>query len=389
MDVTNIQKNETSSVNSEGSISIPSPDAIAEFRVQTSQYDAAYGRGSGANVDVVTKSGTNHFHGDLFEFVRNNLLNANDFFLNEQNQARPDLKQNQFGGTFGGPILHNKVFFFGSYQGTYQIDGEGNSSLRNIILPLLGSSASSRTAAALGAEFAGETGLHGTTKIASDGSNINPVALALINYKLPNGQYLVPSPQSVTDAGNPDTGGFSSFSVPSTYSENQEMFNLDWTPTPKQHLAEKYFFARTPEDLAFSSYTGGSQLPGSPVNGLFENDNFSLKYSYIFSPNLINEVTAGQHRIFGQISSGFPVLYSQIGMTPGCNNPVSPTVSTDTMSWGGSFDDGQYSDVQAYNIIDQLSYLHGQHNIEVGFSAEADVLPFANSATSRGEVNFY
>ncbi len=307
MDVTNIQKNQTSEVNSEGSISIPSPDAIAEFRVQTSQYDAAYGNGSGANVDVITKSGTNQFHGDLFEFVRNNVLNANDFFLNQQHQARPDLKQNQFGGTFGGPLLHNKLFFFGSYQGTYQVDGEGNSSLRSIILPLLGNTAASRTAAALGAEFAGETGLHGTTPIAADGSNISPVAVALLNYKLSDGQYIIPAPQTVTNANNPDAGGFSTFSSPSTYSENQEMINLDWTPTANQHLSEKYFYTRAPENLAFSSYTGGDELPGSPVEGLFDNDNFSLKYSYIFTPNLINEVTAGQHRIFGQIQSGFPV----------------------------------------------------------------------------------
>ncbi|MGH9486501.1 MAG: TonB-dependent receptor domain-containing protein [Terriglobales bacterium] len=389
MDVTNIQKNQTSEVNSEGSISIPSPDAIAEFRVQTSQYDAAYGNGSGANVDVITKSGTNQFHGDLFEFVRNNVLNANDFFLNQQHQARPDLKQNQFGGTFGGPLLHNKLFFFGSYQGTYQVDGEGNSSLRSIILPLLGNTAASRTAAALGAEFAGETGLHGTTPIAADGSNISQVAVALLNYKLSDGQYIIPAPQTVTNANNPDAGGFSTFSSPSTYSENQEMINLDWTPTANQHLSEKYFYTRAPENLAFSSYTGGDELPGSPVEGLFDNDNFSLKYSYIFTPNLINEVTAGQHRIFGQIQSGFPVQSSQIGMTPGCNNPTAPTISTDNLAMGGSFDDSQYSDVQSYNIVDQLSYLHGNHNIEAGFSAEADVLPFANSATSRGEVSFY
>ncbi|MGH9476064.1 MAG: TonB-dependent receptor domain-containing protein [Terriglobales bacterium] len=388
VDVTNIQKNQTSSVNSEGSISVPSPDAIAEFRVQTSQYDAAYGHGSGANVDVITKSGGNRYHGDLFEFVRNNVLNANDFFLNQQSQARPDLKQNQFGGTFGGPILHNKLFFFGSYQGTYQIDGEGNSSLRSIILPVLGNSPTSRTAQALGAEFAGETGLHGTTPIAADGSNINPVALALINYKLPNGQYLIPAPQSVTNASNPDAGGFSSFSVPSTYSENQILVNMDWTPSAKQHVSEKYFWSRSPEDLAFSSYTGGDELPGSPVNAQFENDNLALKYSYIFTPNLINEVTAGQHRIYGEINSGFPVQSSQIGMTPDCDNPTAPTIGTDNLAMGGSFDDGQSSDVQGYNVNDQLSYLHGEHNIEAGFSAEADVLPFSNWASSRGEVSF-
>ena len=89
-------------------IPIPNPDAIQEFKVQTSTYDASYGRNPGANVNVVTKSGTNAFHGTLFEFFRNSDLNANDFFYNrnvaDSSTTRQVLKQNQFGGSFGGPI---------------------------------------------------------------------------------------------------------------------------------------------------------------------------------------------------------------------------------------------------------------------------------------------
>jgi hypothetical protein len=389
LNVTNIQKGQTGGVLSEGNISIPSPDAIEEFRVQTSQYDAAYGNGSGANVDVVTKSGTNQLHGDAFEFNRNNIFNANDYFLKQEGQARPSLKQNQFGGTIGGPILHDKLFFFASYEGTRQVDGEGSSSVRGVALPLLGNTAASRTAAALGAEFVGETGLHGTTTIAANGSNINPVALALLNDKLPNGQYLIPAPQTVTNASNLNSGGFSAFSVPSTYNEDQGLLNVDWTPTPKQHLAVKYFLTRSPESLAFSSYSGSTELPGAPVQGLFENDNASLKYSYILHPNLINELTVGQARIDGTISSGFPVTSSQIGMTADCNNPQAPTIADDTFSLGGSFDDSQYSDVKNYSLVDQLSFLHGKHSMQWGFAGQAVRYPFQNTATSRGEVTFY
>src|SRR6202035_4831947 len=100
-------------------IGVPSPDAIAEFKVQTSTYDASYGRNPGANVNVVTKSGTNQLHGSLFEFFRNEDLNARTFFQNSQGGgARQVLKQNQFGGTIGGPIKKDKLFVFGSYQGT-------------------------------------------------------------------------------------------------------------------------------------------------------------------------------------------------------------------------------------------------------------------------------
>ncbi len=100
-------------------IPVPSPDAIAEFKVQTSTYDASYGRNPGANVNVVTKSGTNQFHGSAFEFFRNSVLNADSFFY-DKTPADPHqvLDQNQFGGTIGGPIKKDKFFFFFSYQGT-------------------------------------------------------------------------------------------------------------------------------------------------------------------------------------------------------------------------------------------------------------------------------
>src|SRR3954454_15723708 len=92
----------------------PNPDAVEEFSVQTNSFSAEYGRGSGAVVNVVTKSGTNELHGSLFEFFRNGDLNARNFFATSQDQ----LKRNQFGGSFGGPIIKNKLFFFGTYQGT-------------------------------------------------------------------------------------------------------------------------------------------------------------------------------------------------------------------------------------------------------------------------------
>ena len=109
--------------NSTPSLSVPAPDAIQEFIVQTSLYDATQGRNSGGNVAVVTKSGTNNFHGNVYEYFRNDALNANDFFLNRAGVARPELKRNQFGGTLGGPIVTNKTFFFVSYQGTRERNG--------------------------------------------------------------------------------------------------------------------------------------------------------------------------------------------------------------------------------------------------------------------------
>ena len=99
----------------------PSPDSIEEFRVISNSFDAEYGRNSGAVVNVVTKSGSNDFHGSLFEFFRNDVLNAHGFSF--QPTPKPPFKQNQFGGTIGGPIKKDKTFFFGSYEGRRIVRG--------------------------------------------------------------------------------------------------------------------------------------------------------------------------------------------------------------------------------------------------------------------------
>src|SRR5947209_17246527 len=105
--VNDLQASSTTS----GGVAIPNPDAIQEFKVQTGLYDASFGRNAGANVNVVTRTGTNTFHGGVFEYFRNNALNANEFFRNRAGQPRGVLKQNQFGMTLGGPIVKEKLLF--------------------------------------------------------------------------------------------------------------------------------------------------------------------------------------------------------------------------------------------------------------------------------------
>ena len=109
---------------------VPNPDTVSELKVQTSQYDAVYGAGVRSTA-LITKSGENEFHGNLWEFVRNDVLNANSFFRNSTGQSKPNLKQNQFGATLGGPVRRGKLFFFGSYQGTRQVNGLDTTSTSN------------------------------------------------------------------------------------------------------------------------------------------------------------------------------------------------------------------------------------------------------------------
>src|SRR5262249_46497960 len=96
----------------------PSIDAIQEFKVETANYSAEFGRAAGGVISVSIKSGTNQWHGSAFEFLRNDALDASDFFANRSGLRRPPLRYNQFGGTVGGPVWRNHTFFFASFQGT-------------------------------------------------------------------------------------------------------------------------------------------------------------------------------------------------------------------------------------------------------------------------------
>ena len=208
-----------------------SPDAMEEFKIQTSLFDAGYGRGPGANVNLVTKSGTNSWHGSAFEFFRNTIFNANDFFRNNSlpvnggtpNNSRQVLNQNQFGGVLGGPIKKDKLFVFGSYQGTRQINGaaaQGYSTPQLYRIPDGNNRNAASFAADLGATFCPQ-GLGGKMaaplqvwfRLNCNGSNINPVAIALLQAKNPDGTYLIPSAPSPIGPANATTSGSVGYDV--------------------------------------------------------------------------------------------------------------------------------------------------------------------------------
>src|SRR5262245_23272983 len=149
--------------NDKNGIPVPSPDSIQEFKVQTALYDAENGRQGGATVNIVTKTGSNAIHGSAFEFFRNDALNANDWFRNQTNQGKGVLKQNQFGGTFGGPIKKDHTFYFLSYQGTRQSNGISSASTKSTTLPVLGD----RTRATLGRLYGGKSGQQGGVAVAN------------------------------------------------------------------------------------------------------------------------------------------------------------------------------------------------------------------------------
>src|SRR5438046_2794351 len=190
--------------NSATSLAVPAPETIQEFKVQTSLYDATFGRGGGGNIQAVTKSGGNNFHGAAYEYFRNDALNANNPFLKAAGVKRPTLKRNVFGALLGGPIKTNKSFFFVSYQGTRERNGASRNSLTSSVLVAQGLT-DDRSQQTLLATFRPAT-------------SIDPVALALLNAKLPGGQFLIPTPQA---------DGHYSGSAISTYREDQFNTTVD------------------------------------------------------------------------------------------------------------------------------------------------------------------
>src|SRR6266853_39981 len=116
---------------------LPNPDVIQEFKVQTSLYDASQGRNGGGNINAILKSGTNQFHGDVYEFFRNTALDANEYFLNQTGSPRPVIKQNIFGGSLGGPVSPGGRlgFFFVNYQGSRQRSGDSPGTLISTFIP--------------------------------------------------------------------------------------------------------------------------------------------------------------------------------------------------------------------------------------------------------------
>ena len=378
--------------NISGGIPVPNPDSIQEFKVQTGQYDASYGRNAGANVDVVTKSGTNAFHGDVWEYFRNTDLNANDYFLKQQQLAAGEpqkqavLNQNQFGFTLGGPVIKDKVMFFVSYQGTRERDGLDSTIgclTTGFLPPGLTNSAGSRTASALATEFAGQMGLLGGA--ITSAADISPTALAVLNAQLPNGNFLLPTPQN-------SATGTTTLSAPCAYSEDQFVSDVDVYQNQNSHFAGKFFFMDSSQTAPFPSNQFGvvaASLTGFPQTNPNGSRNFSLTHTYTFNDHLVNQAILGFHRLTGDLGQGYPnvnfansagcgggfTLSSICVTAPAFDNPypdivVSGTLgATSTQSIGfnlGGNGQGVGIAQNFYDGSDSLTYVHGPHSLRFG-----------------------
>src|SRR5271154_6514038 len=361
------------SASASGGIPLPNPDAIQEFKVQTGLYDASYGRYGGANISVVTKSGSDSYHGDVFEFFRNDVLNANDYFLNQTGQSRPPLQQNQFGFDVGGPIKRNKLLFFGSYQGTRQVNALASGQARTACTVSLSTPpiTNDRSAAALGAMFGGMRGANGGVAINPDGSNINPVALELLNFKLPDGSYLIPTPQTVNSTKPFASQGFSTLSQPCHYDADQFLVNGDYIQSSKSHFSLRSFWMNSSQVVTFpgNGLNGAGNLPGFPSNVANDFRVVSLSHTYSFSSGWLNQARFGYVHTVGNTTAQAPFTWSDLGVAAGTMNDENKLVSLNVLG-SISFASGFPRQIAqtSYVVTDDLSRAIGKHTIQLGAS---------------------
>jgi Carboxypeptidase regulatory-like domain len=276
----------------------PPPETIEEMHVITSMYDATQGANSGAHISVITKSGTNDFHGQLWEYHQTTGWNANRFFFNAGGVPRPALHRNAFGGDIGGPIIHNKLFFFGAYQGQRVSDAFAGSQEVPVPVDLTSDRSKAALAAVANADF-------GSSLSASD---INDVAYNIMNAKLPNGQYLVPNP-TITDVTTEGKLGYATVleGTPAHIRADQAMGNIDYNFSQSDRLSGKYYYQRNPTETPFTASPDNASLLGFPMTLHAGSQVFSLDNTTILSPRMTWEQRFGFIRelAYGDTSQGF------------------------------------------------------------------------------------
>ncbi len=359
-------------------VAVPAPETIQEFKVQTSLYDATFGRGGGGNVQAITKSGGNEFHGTAYEYFRNDALNANNPFLKAAGVARPTLQRNAFGGLLGGPIKAERLFFFVSYQGTRERNAASPNSLTSGVLIAPGLT-DDRSPQRLLTTFRPQL------PNGAFANSINPVALALLNAKLPNGKFLVPTPQA--------DGHFSDSAI-STYREDQFNANFDWRVKKSDWLTIKFFHSDAPQFLALPG--GGANVPGFGADQSQSNRLISVQNIHTLSPRTINEARAGYSFIRGDALGQSPVQDVDLGIKranassyPGLGLiRIGPT-GTNAIAVGnaGTNVDARNTE-SSTTLVDILSLTRGQHSIRTG----AEAIFYRNSLTAnnnrRGTLSF-
>ncbi len=366
-------------------VPLPNPQTVQEFKTQTSLYDASQGRNGGGNIQVALKSGTNAYHGDVFEFFRNNMLNANDFFNNRAGVKRPVLRQNQFGGSFGGPIpVFKDFFFFANYQGTRAASGAAANTNFTTQIPIL---PADRSAANLTRVFFPGGLPPGYTAL-------DPVALRLLALPASKcgfgGDFCVPSlpgEAGLTAAGQPRLGTITRAGL-GTFSDDQYVISIDKQLSTNNKINGRWFSS----DNALSQpFNNGSSLPfarQTPATNRF----LKLGLTSVVTPRLVNDARFGFNRFTFRFNPTEAILLTDIGATRP-NSAEFPAsyrfvVGGAGFSIGAGVNDDRGGAFNTFVYGDDISYSWGTHTLRAGFEGTHYQLNRFNNFATRGAVNF-
>jgi hypothetical protein len=369
----------------------PNPDTVAEFRILQNNYTAEYGRNGGGVISVVTKSGTNAFHGSGFEFLRNDAFNANQYFnknpvfLGAGNPVipRPVLKRNQFGGTIGGPIFKDKLFFFVGYQGQRQTAKENTGGPTQVFTP-----------AELNGDFSNATFSTETAGVV-DFLNANPAYIApghTASDAIINPAMFDPVAKKYIAAGLIPTSasGYLTPTATSTDNNNELTIKIDYDVTSKDKISTTLGGHKSQQlfNYIFASVNGYPNTYKS--NNYF----FTATYTRTINPMMLNELrfTAQRNLNINAIPSGanskLTAASLGVGITP--DNPTGPpNLYFDTGLYAGYSENGPTSLANnTFSYADTFSWVKGKHNWKFG----GGFTPYQNNTLYdyyiNGELDF-
>ena len=344
----------------------PFPDALQEFKVETSSLPARYGYHAASAVNLVTKSGTNEIHGDAFEFLRNYHFNARNFFA----PTRDSLNRNQFGGTIGGPVLKNKLFFFEGFQGRVE---KSNPPTSTSFVPTAAMLAGDFTAIASASCSGRQINLASSAGFVNNRINpalFNPVALSILKH----------IPVSTDPCGKVQYG------IPNNSQEQQNLTRVDYTLSPSQTLFVRYLYARYDNPATYDgnnaltlSRTGQNNQVHSVVGG----------HNWILSPTIVNSAHVTWNKTLND--RPMPSFFSpgDVGAKVYANIPnfMGISVSSGFNIGTGGTNPG-YFNSNGIQLADDLDWLLNKHHLSFGANWIHTSIVTVNNRPSNGQFSF-
>ncbi len=398
---------------------LPPVDAISEFKVQTADFSAELGRSAGAVLNATIKSGTNAIHGAVWEFFRNDKLDAADWFEDNAGIKKGKLRQNQFGGSIGGPIIKDKIFFFGDYEGLRRVQGtvltgtvptaiERNSGFTNLSDLLAGSPRTDN----VGRSFQlGQVFDPATTRAVTQGV-VDPVtgriATASGFVRDPFVGNILPANRLSANAikllslyptatNSTTTASVQNYSASPALYEHRNAFDtrIDVNPTQKDQVFGRFSYVDDPNFIP--GIFGGVADGGSFQQGIqtAKSQQSVLAYTHVFTPSTINVARVGFNHLhttrFGPSGAvdGIPAQFGIQGIPQGNGNGGLPSIGISGLNSLGSGDFLPSDEVsQTLQIVDDFTKVYGKNSFKAGFEYQDVHFNTLQPAFSRGEINF-